>query len=256
MRPCLEPKGLPVNLCPMTACSPPSACRLVLNKQLLATICITNPLDTRVAFKIKTTAPKKYVVRPSSGIAEPRSQVNVQVIMQAQKEYPPDFQNCRDKFMIQVTSLAEGETLDKDTFNKETRRDMQEHRLRVIMESPAAPPSPVPEANEGDAEGGDASHRVPAGENAAAAASNAPSLSAQDALKMQLERVKREREDLRKKLVREEDRQEEAHAHVLKRPFKRIAGHCREGMLKKEREEVGETTVWGPPPACSQSVQG
>ncbi|KAF5840561.1 hypothetical protein DUNSADRAFT_16359 [Dunaliella salina] len=116
--------------------------RLVLGKQLLATISINNPLERRVAFKILIKAPKKYVVRPS-GIAEAHSQVNVQVIMQAQQEYPPDFQNCRDKFKIQVTPLESMETLNKDTFNKEMRTDMWEHLLCVIMESPAALPSRV-----------------------------------------------------------------------------------------------------------------
>lgn len=31
-----------------------------------------NPTDKRVCFKIKTTAPKKYCVRPNSGILEPK----------------------------------------------------------------------------------------------------------------------------------------------------------------------------------------
>ena len=173
--------------------------RLQLGKQLLATISISNPLPSRVAFKIKTTAPKKYVVRPSSGIAEAGSNVSVQVIMQAQKEYPSDFQNCRDKFMIQVTPLSEGEAIDKDTFNKDTRQELQEHRLRVVMEGPAAPPSPVPEANEGD---GEENFRPAAGESMGvmAAAAAVPAAS-QDPLRLQLDRVKREREDLRKKLV-------------------------------------------------------
>lgn len=56
--------------------------RFQVNKQLLASITINNPGSQRVAFKIKTTAPKKYVVRPSSGVVEPRSYVSVQVIMQ------------------------------------------------------------------------------------------------------------------------------------------------------------------------------
>lgn len=56
--------------------------RFQLNKQLLATITVNNPNGQRVAFKIKTTAPKKYVVRPSSGVVEPRSNQSVQVIMQ------------------------------------------------------------------------------------------------------------------------------------------------------------------------------
>lgn len=105
--------------------------RFQLNKQLLASISMDNPNDKRVAFKIKTTAPKKYVVRPSSGVVEPRSSMAIQVIMQAQKEHPPDFQNCKDKFMVQTTVLADSEQLDKETFNKDLRKDLKEHRLKV-----------------------------------------------------------------------------------------------------------------------------
>lgn len=122
--------------------------RFQSNKQLLATITLNNPNDRRVAFKIKTTAPKKYVVRPSSGICEAASAVSVQVIMQAQKELPADYQNVKDKFMVQTTTLDDDEQIDKDTFTKEARKDLKETRLRVTLEGPASPPSPVPEANE------------------------------------------------------------------------------------------------------------
>ncbi|GFR40759.1 hypothetical protein Agub_g1371 [Astrephomene gubernaculifera] len=126
--------------------------RFQLNKQLLATITINNPSGQRVAFKIKTTAPKKYVVRPSSGVVEPRSNVSIQVVMQAQKEYAPENANCKDKFMVQTTPLGDTEQIDKDTFSKELRKDLKEYRLKVTIEGPAAPPSPVPEANEADDE--------------------------------------------------------------------------------------------------------
>lgn len=53
------------------------------------TLTLQNPTGDRVAFKVKTTSPKKYCVRPSSGIVEPGSSKEVQVIMQAQREYPP-----------------------------------------------------------------------------------------------------------------------------------------------------------------------
>ncbi len=46
-------------------------------------------LATAAAPQVKTTSPKKYCVRPSSGIVEPGSSKEVQVIMQAQREYPP-----------------------------------------------------------------------------------------------------------------------------------------------------------------------
>lgn len=128
--------------------------RFQLNKQLLGNISISNPMSSRVAFKIKTTAPKKYVVRPSSGIVDAKSSMSIQVIMQAQKDYPADFQNCKDKFMVQTTVMAADEDqLTPDTFNKEVRKDLKETRLRVVLEGPAAPPSPVPEANENDDEG-------------------------------------------------------------------------------------------------------
>ncbi len=123
--------------------------RFQLNKQLLGNIGITNNMaDKRLGFKIKTTAPKKYVVRPSSGVVDPKGQVNVQVIMQAQKEYPIDFQSCKDKFMVQTITLADGEELDPNVFKTEKKDAIHEARLRVVLEGPAAPPSPVPEASE------------------------------------------------------------------------------------------------------------
>jgi len=38
---------------------------------------LTNPSVKRVAFKVKTTAPKRYCVRPNSGLIEPNAQVIV-----------------------------------------------------------------------------------------------------------------------------------------------------------------------------------
>lgn len=55
--------------------------------------------------------------------------------------------------MVQTTVLSDTEQIEKDTFNKEVRKDLKEYRLRVIIEGPAAPPSPVPEANEADEDG-------------------------------------------------------------------------------------------------------
>jgi hypothetical protein len=155
--------------------------RWSLNKQLLTTVVVNNSASAkRCGFKIKTTAPKKYVVRPSSGVVEAGATTTVQVrggghlawgtrvhgarthhhvpatsqvIMQAQKEYPVDFANCKDKFMVQVTELGEGEEIDAaTTFSKEAKGDaLRESRLRVVLEGPAAPPSPVPEGEEASA---------------------------------------------------------------------------------------------------------
>lgn len=185
--------------------------RFQINKQLFSAININNKSDQRQAFKIKTTAPKKYVVRPSSGVVDPKASLAVQVIMQAQKEYLSDYSNCKDKFMVQTTALSADEQIDKDTFSKEARKDLREARLRVVMEGPPAPPSPVPEANEHDADVRSIS-AAPASA-AATAASNEVTRSAPmaavavgrgdgeaTALKAQLDNLTKERDDLRKKL--------------------------------------------------------
>lgn len=176
--------------------------RFQVNKQLPATINIHNPSTTdKLAFKVKTTTPKKYVVRPSSGVAEPNSTVPVQVIMQAQKDFPPDFQNCKDKFLVQTTYLAEGEQVGQDTFKKEVRKEqMKEARLKVVLEGPLPPPSPVPEANETE-EYTQADQPAPTDRALKTTLGNLADATAEmNAIKLQLQQATKERDDLRMKL--------------------------------------------------------
>lgn len=56
--------------------------RFELRKTIPVTLSLTNPGKEKIAFKVKTTSPKKYCVRPSSGVVEPGSSKDVQVIMQ------------------------------------------------------------------------------------------------------------------------------------------------------------------------------
>jgi len=110
---------------------------------------LTNKTDKYVAFKVKTTNPKKYCVRPNTGIVLPGSTCDVTVTMQAQKEAPPDME-CKDKFLLQCV-VAEHGTTTKDIapemFNKEPDKVVEEFKLRVVY-IPANPPSPVPEESE------------------------------------------------------------------------------------------------------------
>ena len=41
------------------------------------TLSISNPTDKRIAFKIKTTAPKRYCVKPNSGVLDPTKSMKV-----------------------------------------------------------------------------------------------------------------------------------------------------------------------------------
>ncbi|KAI7886326.1 PapD-like protein [Lichtheimia hyalospora FSU 10163] len=73
-----------------------------VTKELLL---VTNNNDDPVMFKVKTTAPKQYCVRPNAGRIEPKSQVEVQVILQPFKEEPPIDYKCKDKFLVQTAVI-------------------------------------------------------------------------------------------------------------------------------------------------------
>ncbi|KAJ0960225.1 hypothetical protein J5N97_001937 [Dioscorea zingiberensis] len=121
-----------------------------LKKQSSCSMRLTNKTDQYVAFKVKTTNPKKYSVRPNTAVVLPGSTCDVTVTMQAQKEAPDDMQ-CKDKFLFQSVVAEHGATT-KDInpemqFNKEAGKAVEEFKLRVVY-IPANPPSPVPEEPE------------------------------------------------------------------------------------------------------------
>lgn len=121
-----------------------------LKKQISCSIQLSNKTDSYVAFKVKTTNPRKYCVRPNTGIVLPRSTCDVMVTMQAQKEAPADMQ-CRDKFLLQSVKTNDGvspKDISAEMFNKEAGHVVEECKLRVVYVSPPQPPSPVPEGSE------------------------------------------------------------------------------------------------------------
>nr|XP_043621109.1 vesicle-associated protein 1-3-like [Erigeron canadensis] len=120
-----------------------------LKKQSSCSMQLTNKTDQYIAFKLKTTNPKRYSVRPNAGIVLPRSVCNVTVTMQAPKEAPPNMQS-KDKFLLQAVVAPDGATnkdITVEMFNKEDKKVVEEFKLRVVY-IPANPPSPVPEESE------------------------------------------------------------------------------------------------------------
>ncbi|KAL2511466.1 Vesicle-associated protein 1-1 [Abeliophyllum distichum] len=121
-----------------------------LKKQISCSMQLTNRTDSYVAFKVKTTNPKKYCVRPNTGVVLPRSTCDVIVTMQAQKEAPEDMQ-CKDKFLLQAAVVSPGTTtkdITPEMFNKESGNRVEESKLRVAYVPPPRPPSPVREGSE------------------------------------------------------------------------------------------------------------
>ncbi|KAM7491165.1 hypothetical protein LguiA_034086 [Lonicera macranthoides] len=109
-----------------------------LEKQSYCDLKVANNTEDHVAFKVKTTSPKKYFVRPNTGVIQPRASCVIRVTLQAQQEYPPDMQ-CKDKFLLQSTTVSPNidvDELPQDTFNKDSGRTLEECKLRVLYVSP------------------------------------------------------------------------------------------------------------------------
>lgn len=102
---------------------------------------LTNPSDSRVCFKIKTTAPKKYCVRPNSGILDPKMTVEIAVCLQP-FEYDPSEKN-KHKFMVQTMFAPDGD-INMDSMWKDVNPErFMDSKLKCVFEVP-----PPPESNQ------------------------------------------------------------------------------------------------------------
>lgn len=69
---------------------------------------ITNKSQsTALVFKIKTTAPKTYCVRPNAGLLQPRETRSINVLLQPMDDEPPEDFKCRDKFLVLGVAVSE-----------------------------------------------------------------------------------------------------------------------------------------------------
>nr|GEZ18047.1 vesicle-associated protein 1-2-like [Tanacetum cinerariifolium] len=105
-----------------------------LNKQISSSLQLTNKTDNHVGFKVKTTNPKKYCVRPNTGVVLPQSTCEIIVTMQAQKDAPPDMQ-CKDKFLLQSVVASPGaapKDITPEMFTKASGNTVEECKLRVL----------------------------------------------------------------------------------------------------------------------------
>ncbi|KIV80071.1 hypothetical protein PV11_07600 [Exophiala sideris] len=109
--------------------------RRPFNQEVTETLRLANPNNAPVAFKVKTTAPKQYCVRPNSGMIPPNEAVEVQVLLQAMKEEPPLDAKCRDKFLVQTVLTSQDQdpnvTTLWQTVEKTAKHTIQEKKIRV-----------------------------------------------------------------------------------------------------------------------------
>lgn len=91
---------------------------------------LTNPSDKSVCFKVKTTAPKQYCVRPNSGVIPPNETVMVSIMLQP-FEYNADERN-KHKFMVQTAFMPDGEHSLENVWKN--TNEMMDSKLRVIFD--------------------------------------------------------------------------------------------------------------------------
>jgi len=97
---------------------------------------LTNPSQQKVCFKVKTTAPKRYCVRPNSGIIDPGSSVTVAVMLQP-FVFDPNEKN-KHKFMVQTMFAPPGTIESPDALWKEaTPETLMDSKLKCFFDMPA-----------------------------------------------------------------------------------------------------------------------
>ncbi|RDW57141.1 putative integral ER membrane protein Scs2 [Aspergillus mulundensis] len=103
------------------------------NREICQVLHLTNNNPDAVVFKVKTTAPKHYCVRPNSGRIEPGKHVEVQVLLQAMKDEPAPDAKCKDKFLVQTVAVTKDMEFANvsSIFEKATKSAIQERKIRV-----------------------------------------------------------------------------------------------------------------------------
>jgi len=108
---------------------------------------VRNPLDQPVAYKVKTTAPRSYCVRPNSGRIEPGQEIEVQVLLQAMKVDVPADMKCKDKFLLQSTTINDAPAdanladlwaqIEKEVADGNLSKDsIQQRKIRCVWGPP------------------------------------------------------------------------------------------------------------------------
>uniref|UniRef100_A0A3B3ZNJ1 Uncharacterized protein n=1 Tax=Periophthalmus magnuspinnatus TaxID=409849 RepID=A0A3B3ZNJ1_9GOBI len=103
-------------------------------------IILSNVTKNQVAFKVRTTAPEKYRVKPSSSSCEPGASVEIVVSLHGGSQASP-----QDRFLIMAAEMDNVSSQELTQFWKEVQKSkIMEHRLRCyVLESFKTPLSPL-----------------------------------------------------------------------------------------------------------------
>ncbi|XP_060064841.1 motile sperm domain-containing protein 2-like [Ylistrum balloti] len=99
-------------------------------KEAYDTISLKNTLPYPIAYKVKTTSPEKYKVRPCFGVAKPGSTVVVYVYLQQ------GFENtiCKDRFLVMAMEVTtDSQEKLAELWKTIPKENVMEHKLRCVQ---------------------------------------------------------------------------------------------------------------------------
>jgi len=97
---------------------------------------LSNSGSERLAYKIKTTAPKRYCVKPNSGFLDPQASTSIQVMLQPQPAGGQQDDRAKHKFMVQWIAVPQSWTDDVENFWKQDStklKDVQDSKLKCVF---------------------------------------------------------------------------------------------------------------------------
>lgn len=105
-------------------------------------IILSNVTKNQVAFKVRTTAPEKYRVKPSSSCCEPGASVDIVVSLHGGSQASP-----QDRFLVMAAEMDNAASQELVQFWKDVpKAKIVEHRLRChVLEGAKPTVSPVKE---------------------------------------------------------------------------------------------------------------
>jgi hypothetical protein len=126
---------------PLTLYFPPPLNRIITN-----ILKLQNPSDKDfVAYKVKTTRPQRYCVRPNIGVIPPGETIELQIHFSFHKD-PPKSLHCKDKFQVESLildpSVATGEDISLSELFKSVSSD-QIHRQKLKCRFSSPTPTKV-----------------------------------------------------------------------------------------------------------------
>ena len=110
----------------------------VLNQESVFILKVKNTSTSPVAFKVKTTAPKNYLVKPSAGAIAAGGSMDIKITLNKQSTDPSA---NNDRFLVQAVKSESGKDMTKEEWQAIDKSNVHELRLHVVFTGASSAPA-------------------------------------------------------------------------------------------------------------------